>query len=120
MAYYDQRTVGEPEFVLVNRGGKLYIRAKPKKWSINQIKARILFGYLAKKGKGLKHLDKKDTPPVAKLIQREMKGVTIGRTLKLKKWQVEFIEWYLRRYVAEQLREVVRRELVKKLISLKI
>jgi len=77
----------------------IYFRAKPYtayKPTLPQLKARIRFGELAKKAKGLKFKqgDKyiRKLPPAAEIVKKEMSGEKFGRTERVKKWEIIFAE----------------------------
>lgn len=70
----------------------------------NQIRARIEFGKLAKKYKGLKGFDPKTgLPIVAAKIAKEFRGKRFGRKVKIPKWMSKLEdEKYLREFLLKK------------------
>ena len=64
----------------------------------NQIIARIIFGEVGRLAKGIRNWqDKYPLPPAAILVKKAMEGLSIGRSRRLKKWEIKLLKmalWY--------------------------
>ncbi len=72
-----------------------YIRDYPETAvnpTYNQIIARIIFGEVGRLAKGIKNWQEKyPIPPAAILVKKAMEGLSIGRTRRLKKWEIKLL-----------------------------
>ena len=86
--------------IVHRKDGKTFPRAQPRTAKYpteNQIKVRILFGKIAKQAKGEKfkvgNKFVKEMPPAAIKVREKMKGAKVGRTRKLKKWEMILMDY---------------------------
>jgi len=81
----------------------------------NQIIARIIFGEVGRLAKGIKNWQKRfPMPPAAILVKKAMEGLSIGRTRRLRKWEIKLLQMAV---MYAEKKGLPRQEVVEKVLD---